>query len=50
MFDDKLKVELAAHPEFSELMAKMNGVLDRFPGAADALADALGEDAEPSDP
>lgn len=41
MFQDSLKVELAAHPEFGALMAKLTGVLARFPEAAAAVREAL---------
>ena len=45
MFHDTLRIELAQHPEWPPLLAKLQAALARYPDAAAAVAEALEDDA-----
>ena len=46
MFNDTLKVELAAHPEYGALLAKLASVLAPCPRCSAALIETLGGNAD----
>lgn len=44
LIEQRMKVELSAHPDFGELITKITAALKDHPAAAAAVAQALGED------